>query len=236
MADEPVVEPANEPAAKPEAEPSLLADEPAKEPAAKQEAEPSLLNDEPAKEGDPESKEELTPEEKEAAEKEKKEAEEKEKANHAPEAYEDFKLPEGVEMDTESLEAFLPLAKELDLSQDKAQKLVDYEVEQRQAQAQQQWDAWNKIQEDKRAETRNDPEVGKANFEESKALAKHALKEYGNEELLKLFDSTGMGNDVNAIKFLVAIAKDLKEDKLKIGGQEARSGTRASRIYNHGTQ
>ena len=49
-----------------------------------------------------------------------------EASSGAPEAYADFKLPEGSELDKEIIDKALPLFKELNLPQEHAQKLVDF--------------------------------------------------------------------------------------------------------------
>ncbi len=49
----------------------------------------------------------------------------KEEAPKAPDKYEDFKAPEGVKLDPAAIAKALPIFKELGLSQDAAQKLVD---------------------------------------------------------------------------------------------------------------
>jgi hypothetical protein len=51
----------------------------------------------------------------------------------APEAYTDFTLPEGYTLDKTQLDEAAPLFKEMNLSQDQAQKLVDFYVKQQQA-------------------------------------------------------------------------------------------------------
>src|SRR5262245_55633150 len=43
----------------------------------------------------------------------------------APEKYADFKIPDGMAVDAKALEAFTPALRELNLTQDQAQKLVD---------------------------------------------------------------------------------------------------------------
>lgn len=53
------------------------------------------------------------------------EAAEGQEKQGAPEAYEEFKVPEGMPYDTEAAQEFGELAKELNLTQDQAQKLVD---------------------------------------------------------------------------------------------------------------
>ena len=49
-----------------------------------------------------------------------------ETSSGAPEAYTDFKVPEGSELDKEIIDKALPLFKELNLPQEHAQKLVDF--------------------------------------------------------------------------------------------------------------
>lgn len=53
-------------------------------------------------------------------------ADEAKKNEGAPEAYEDFKVPEGMEASKEMVDEFKPVLKELNLSQDKAQALIDF--------------------------------------------------------------------------------------------------------------
>jgi hypothetical protein len=69
-------------------------------------------------------REKLTDEER-AAEDAKK-AEDEKKNSGAPEKYEEFKIPKDTKLDAEMFDKFTPLAKELNLSQEKAQELVDF--------------------------------------------------------------------------------------------------------------
>ena len=52
----------------------------------------------------------------------------KDKNEAAPEKYEDFKLPEGMEVNTDLLDKATPVFKELNLTQDQAQKMVDLQT------------------------------------------------------------------------------------------------------------
>jgi hypothetical protein len=53
----------------------------------------------------------------------------------APEEYEDFEVPEGIMgLDSETIDGFKGVAKELNLTQEQAQKLVDFGVKREQAQ------------------------------------------------------------------------------------------------------
>jgi len=56
------------------------------------------------------------------------------KPEGAPEKYEAFKVPEGVTIDETAATEFGALAKELNLTQENAQKLVDYQIKFQQAQ------------------------------------------------------------------------------------------------------
>ena len=66
---------------------------------------------------------------------EEAESEEETEEEGAPEAYEEFTLPEGVEISEEDLTSFHTLGKELDLTQAQAQELVDYQSKREQARA-----------------------------------------------------------------------------------------------------
>ncbi len=57
-----------------------------------------------------------------------------EKPAGAPEQYEAFKVPEGVTIDETAATEFGTLARELNLTQENAQKLVDYQIKFQQAQ------------------------------------------------------------------------------------------------------
>ncbi len=180
----------------------------------------------------------VTPEEQKVADEkaaaEKKEAEDKAKGENAPEKYEDFKLPEGIEMDQAALDKFLPLAKEVNLTQEQAQKFIDLRAETVQAESKNQWDVWNKTQDTWVTEAKGDSEIGGANFDENVGLAKKTMEAYGNESLKDLIDVTGAGNHKEFIRFLAKIGKDIGEDKLHISGGNATEQDKAGRIYNHG--
>lgn len=64
----------------------------------------------------------------------------------APEKYEDFKLPEGYKFDDEALKEATGVFKELGLSQDAAQKLVDYYAKNNLQAAEAPYKAWADMQ------------------------------------------------------------------------------------------
>jgi hypothetical protein len=79
----------------------------------------------------------------------------------APEKYEDFKLPDGVKLDPQVLEKeALPMFKELGLSQEGAQRLVDFHTKQLAAAAEASTKLWKDTQQAWVAEIKADPEIG----------------------------------------------------------------------------
>jgi len=143
----------------------------------------------------------------------------------APETYEAFKVPEGFTLDQATLETFTPLAKELDLTQEQAQKLVDFEASRmtqfQSAQAQafaNQVAAWGE-------ETRGDKEVGGQAFDASVQAAGLAMNRFGTPELRAIFGlpskenpkGLGLGNHPELIRFIARVGKAMGEDTFHSG-------------------
>ena len=132
----------------------------------------------------------------------------------APETYE-FKtpegLPEGIEVDSQILDAYSEAAREADLSQDKAQGMFDkvmstlhrrgFEEQERQS------NEWIK-------EAKADPDFGGDKLEENLGIAKKAVNEFGSDGLRDLLESrTGLGNHPEVIRFMVKVGRALSEDR-----------------------
>lgn len=126
----------------------------------------------------------------------------------APEAYE-FKAPEGTQFDESVIGQFSEVAKELNLSQDAAQKLLDKmtpALEARQAEAVQairtEWESTSKA----------DREFGGDKLNENLSVAKQALEKFGSPELRTLLNESGLGNHPEVIRLLYRAGKALSED------------------------
>lgn len=149
------------------------------------------------------------------------------KADGAPEKYE-FKAPEGREYDAEVINNFSEVAKELNLSQDAAQKLLDKMapiVEQRQIQqieqVRTQWaDA-----------SKNDKEFGGEKLQENLAVAKKALDQFGTPELRTLLNESGLGNHPDVIRFMFRAGKAISEDRY-VGGDVGKGGKSQPKGFN----
>lgn len=134
------------------------------------------------------------------------EGEEAEQAG-APESYEDFSLPEGLEMDTSALEEASGVFKDLNLSQDQAQKLVDVmaaKVQRDQELADQQHQEMvQKWAED----AKQDPDMGGQNWKQTETFALKGMDALATPELRDFLKTTGLGNHPEMIRVFAHIGK-----------------------------
>lgn len=134
--------------------------------------------------------------------------------------YEKFTIPEGFDYDDGKVSEFTALARELNLSQEQAQKLVDLHVrhwlgfeEQTKAQAEE----WRK-------QTMNDPEFGGQKFMQSLQDAHRFVSAFGGEKLRIALDATGAGNHPEIFKAFALAGRLLGEDRLVKGAGAAPAG------------
>jgi len=80
----------------------------------------------------------------------------------APETYAEFKAPEGYTLSAEIVAEATPIFKELGLSQDAAQKLIDFHSKQMLASAKAPQETYENLRKDWRAKATSDPEIVKA--------------------------------------------------------------------------
>lgn len=139
----------------------------------------------------------------------------------APPADGEIKLtfPKDFTPDKKLIDAFLPLAKDLGLKSEGAQKLMDLYVGAQNAQAQQHMETTTKWAEEARA----DPEIGGANFDANLAVAQRALGRLGTPGLKDLLAKSGLGNHKDVIRLFANIGKLISEDRLP-GAKPPESG------------
>jgi hypothetical protein len=144
----------------------------------------------------------------------------------APEKYE-FKAPEGKEYDSNLLAAFEAGAKEANLPQDAAQKLLDQmapKLQESQAElitaTKQGWFEASK----------SDKEFGGDKLEVNLGIAKKALDTFGSPELNKLLVSTGLGNHPELIRMMFKAGKALSEDTFVAGTAPSKSNVSAASV------
>lgn len=158
-----------------------------------------------------------------------KEAADKEAAG-APEAYEDFKLPEGMEA-LEVMGEFKDLAKKHDLSQEAAQELVDIQTKIMQDQQQANVDFWENQKTEWLATSKKDKEIGGDKFDASVDGAKLTLQKFGTPALVEMFETYGLGNHPEIIRFAARINAAVGEDTIMSGDAAKGTQTAAQRMY-----
>lgn len=143
-----------------------------------------------------------------------------EPAKGAPEVYE-FKAPEGQTFDPEVMNSFSEIAKELNLPQDAAQKMVDKvapKILERQMQA------LENVRNEWAESARTDKEFGGDKLNDNLVVAKKALDSFGTPELRKLLNESGLGNHPEMIRLMYRAGKAISEDRF-VGG--TRGGQKA---------
>ena len=150
------------------------------------------------------------------------------KAESAPEKYE-LTPAEGAVYDPAVIEAYTDVARELNLSNESAQKLLDKVAPVMVARQAEQIAA---IQEGWRAETTADKEVGGANLEVNLGVAKKALEAFGTPELSTLLKESGLGNHPEVIRLLYRAGTKISQDGF-VGGSSSTAGTEgiAAKLY-----
>ncbi|MCM7139883.1 peptidase [Enterobacter kobei] len=158
-----------------------------------------------------------------AADKAKAEKAEKEqKQEGAPEKYE-FKPAEGQELDTAALEQFEPIARELNLSNEQAQKMVDlYGTKILPMVQQQQAETWQKTTEQWAADVKADKEIGGDKLTANLSAAQRALDQFGTPELKEYLEGTGLGNHPELVKAFIKIGKAMSEDGMVDGSNQGQ--------------
>lgn len=132
----------------------------------------------------------------------------------APESY-TFVMPEGVELDEKSAGEFSAVAKELDLTQEQAQRVVDLYAKNVQGQL----EAHKATVEGWVTAVKADKEIGGDKVTETVATARKAVEAFGSPELKALLDTTGLGNHPEFVRMMFRAGKAISEDRLVVGGE-----------------
>ena len=136
----------------------------------------------------------------------------------APETYEfNTKITdESAELDPEVVTAFGEVAKELDLPQDAAQKVLDKVAPVIQAK---QAKVLEQVKVDWANDSQADKEFGGENLAENLEIAKKSLDAFGSDSLKSLLHETGFGNHPEIIRFMYKVGSAISEDSY-VGNSE----------------
>jgi len=139
------------------------------------------------------------------------ETSESETPEGAPETYEfNTKVADAPEeLDPEVVTAFGEVAKELDLPQDAAQKVIDKVAPVMQAR---QAKMVEQVRVDWANEAKADQEFGGENLNANLEVAKSSLNTFGTDALKSLLQESGLGNHPEVIRFMYRAGKAISED------------------------
>lgn len=170
-------------------------------------------------------------------------------APKAPEKYE-LKAADGVKITAEVQTKFEAIARELDLPQEAAQKMLDLAPELNKMYASQLAEAANEVSNKWHEDTRNDKELGgggdQATYDATMALVAKTRDAFATPELLSLlqrFDAkknpngTGLGNHPEVIRLFSRIGSRLSEDNKLVQGSTppAQQAAAADKLYSNST-
>lgn len=143
----------------------------------------------------------------------------------------DLKSPEGVEMAEDDLKGIADTAKEMGLSNDQAQALVNLKAQwQSEASDQAQANLGNLVK-SWEEEIRSDKDFGGQKFDESIQDVKRVMDKFGTDELRSALDETGFGSHPLLFRFVAQIGKVLREDAHIAGDPSSAPRTMADVIY-----
>lgn len=161
----------------------------------------------------------------------------------APDEYEDFEMPEGFEkVDETFLAAGKEAFKDLNLSQEQAQKLVTMYAENLKSSVEQQASQWRETLQEWVQTAEADEEIGGDEYKENLGIALAVMDEkagFATPELREAMNTYGFGSHPEVIRFVTRVGKVLdkngllpKEDR-SIGGRPTatKEGDKASRMY-----
>lgn len=137
-------------------------------------------------------------------------------------------LPEGFTFDAEIQTDLVEFAKEKNLTQEEAQKLVDLGVKMRQKEVA----VFQETQKQWIEQIKTSPELGGEKLAENIAVAKKAIDAFGTPTLKQLLNDTGFGNHPEVVSAFYKIGKAISEDKLVMGqGKPRPSADPAKRLF-----
>lgn len=148
-------------------------------------------------------------------------AEQADKPTGPPDEYADFAVGEGAEIDADVLNDFKGIAKELGLTQEGAQKLIDLQTAMAAKSEKALTDSREGLRKQWSEAVRNDPEFGGEKYDENVAIAAKTMQAFGDDTLRTLLNDSGLGNHPALVKFCHRIGKAISEDRLVMPGTQA---------------
>lgn len=145
--------------------------------------------------------------------------------------YTDFVIPEGISIDNELLESFKPIAKELKLNQEQAQKLVDLQANAIKKANDSFQLQFQETVKDLQNQTKQ--RLG-ANWQKELSYAAKAMTLLPKEQekaLREVLSTSGLGEHPDVVSFFVEVGKKLSEDNFVEGKSQQPERSTASILF-----
>ena len=144
-----------------------------------------------------------------------------------------------LQVDTERLDAFKDVAKELGMSQKQFQKLVEYDLGRGKAASDAAVNEWNTQVQTWRESARTDKEIGGEAFAETQRLAQAAVNQFGDKQLKELLKSPSsenpnglaVGNHPAVLRMLRRIGERLGDPSFIEGDTSQKDDGALKRMY-----
>jgi len=144
-------------------------------------------------------------------------------------------LPEGVTLDDSQTEEFLALVNDAESRADIANSMLEMYAKVSTANATEAATEWNAMQETWRAEIKADKDFGGDKMDESLGQANALVTKYGGSAFANALNLTGMGNNVEFLRFVMAMRADLPKEAIPVTGNPAAGSTSlADRLFSNG--
>lgn len=158
-----------------------------------------------------------------------------------PETY-TFEPPEGLNIDEDTkgrIDAFAETAREMGLTQQQYQSLIEYDINRAQQLNEAAVEGWNGRVEGWRQSAKTDKEIGGERFEENIAVAESAIKQFGDPDLRALLRSPSqdnpegmaLGNHPAVLRFLNRVGKAIADPSLITGERQPPVTRPEERMY-----
>lgn len=134
-----------------------------------------------------------------------------------PEAYAFKDLPEGYAISEQQLAEVTPLFKELNLTQEQADKLMAFEAKRALAAEQAGLEQRQGLVTGWEKSLREDAAFGGANFDANVGVAQKALAQFGTPELSTMLKESGLGSHPEVVRLFHRIGQQLAEGQLHSG-------------------
>jgi hypothetical protein len=158
-----------------------------------------------------------------------------------PEAY-TFEPPEGLELDEGTkgrIDAFAETAREMGLTQQQYQSLIEYDINRAQQLNDVAVEGWDQQVEEWRKSAKTDKEIGGEKFAENLKVAESAIKQFGDPDLRALLKSPSpenpnglaIGNHPAVLRFLNRVGKAIADPGLLQGDAAPQTEGTLKRMY-----